>query len=327
MSVPLERIDCQSHIISEEFVALLEKRTEPPNIIRQGDMRFLMVREWRRKLLPELLDVHAKLAAMDAAGISMTALSMNDPGPELFGDDSAAVAAMNNDFIAGLVAAYPSRFFGLAALPFGTPENMLREFERAVDKLGMKGIMLFSNLNGRFPDEEPFRPLFAEAERRGIPLVLHPARPMTLDAVRDYDMSTMLGMLFDTTIAMLRLILSGVMEQHPNLKVVCPHVGGTLPYLMGRIDYQAAVMKRGGDKMRHAPSEYLKRVWFDTVTQIPSAIRFAADFVGVDKLMYSSDHPWVQPQAIVDAVEGAGFTDRERKRIYSGTARELFSLG
>jgi predicted TIM-barrel fold metal-dependent hydrolase len=324
--MPTEIIDCQSHILSKEFVEFLERRTDSPHIVRQGDERFMLVNGWRRKLPPALLDIQLKLSVMDRAGISMAALSMNDPGPELFGNDSTTVAVMNNDYIAEICRTHPTRFFGLATLPFDTPQAMMREFDRAIGKLGMKGILLFSNLNGHFPDEEPFRPLFAEAERRGIPVLLHPARPVTLDATRDYDMSTMLGMLFDTTIALLRLILSGVMEQYPNLKLVCPHVGGALPYLIGRVDYQTAVMKRGGDSIRRAPSEYLKRVWLDTVTQIPLAIRYALDFGGADKLMFSSDHPWVQPQAIIDAVDGASLSEEQREKIFSGTARALFQL-
>src|SRR6266481_3277423 len=125
----------------------------------------------------------------------MAALSMNDPGPELFGRDGAAIAVMTNDYIAEIVKTHPTRFFGLATLPFETPDVMLREFDRALAKPGMKGILLYSNLNGRFPDEEPFHPLFAEAERRGIPILLHPARPVTLEVTQDFDMSTMLGMM------------------------------------------------------------------------------------------------------------------------------------
>ena len=294
--------------------------------MKQGDERFLSVDGWRRRLLPKLLDIDAKIADMDQAGISLAALSSNDPGPELFCRDGSAIAVMTNDYIAEVVKAHPTRFFGLATLPFETPDTMLREFDRAIGKLGMRGILLFSNLNGRFADEEPFRPLFAEAVRRGVPILLHPARPVTLEATQDFDMSTMLGMLFDTTIALCRLILSGVLDQHPNLKLVCPHVGGALPYLIGRIDYQTMVMKRGGANIHLPPSEYLKRVWFDTVTQSGLAIKLALDFMGAEKLMYSSDHPWVQPQAIIDAVESVSLSEDQRRQIYSGTAKALFGF-
>jgi predicted TIM-barrel fold metal-dependent hydrolase len=326
VAAPRGLIDCQSHISSEEFLSILEKRKESPYIVREGDNRILIVNDWRRRIPSSLTDIGAKLAVMDHAGIAMSAISLNDPGPELFGKDSAAMAVLLNDFLAETVRNHPQRFFGLASLAFDTPDSMLREFDRAIGKLGLKGILLFSNLNGHFPDEEPYRPLFAEAERRGIPILLHPARPMTLEVTRAYDMSTMVGMMFDTTIALLRLILSGVLEQHPNLKLVCPHVGGTLPYLIGRIDYQTMVMKRGTGHIRRAPSEYLKRVWFDTVTQIGLAIRYALDFAGEDKLLFSSDHPWVQPQPIIDAVESANLSADQKGKLYSGNARALFGL-
>jgi predicted TIM-barrel fold metal-dependent hydrolase len=320
------RIDCQSHLFSEDFLRILEKRSTPPLVIRQGADRFVVVGDWRRRILPKHTDVAAKLADMDAAGIAMAALSINDPGPELFGKDSGAMAVLLNDFIADVVKAHPTRFFGLATLPFSSPEAMLREFDRATSRLGMKGVLLYSNLDGRYPDEEPFRPLFAEAERRGVPLLLHPAYPTTYQATKGYEMAAGLGLMFDTTIALTRIILSGLLEKHPKLKLVCPHGGGALPYLIGRVDHQTMVLKRGADYIRQAPSEYLKRVWFDTVTPIGLALRYIRDFAGTERLLYSSDHPWVDPRLIIREVESQGIPAGELAGIYSGNARRLFAL-
>ena len=322
----VERIDCQSHLFSEEFLRLLEKRKESPYVVREGKDRYVIINEWRRRIMPRYTDLDAKLADMDRTGITMAALSINDPGPEYFGRDSAAMAVLLNDFISDAARRHPDRFFGLATLPFDTPDSMLKEFDRATGKLGMKGILLYSNLNGRFPDEEPFRPLFAEAERRGVPVLLHPAYPMTYQATKGYEMTAMLGLMFDTTIALGRLILSGVLDQHPNLKLVCPHVGGALPYLIGRMDHQTMVLKRGANHIHRAPSEYLKRVWLDTVTPIGLGIRFAHDFAGPDKLLYSSDHPWVDPQIVIDQVESQKFSSADRAKLYAQNARELFRL-
>ncbi len=325
-AAPAGRIDCQSHLFSDEFLSLLEKRKASPYVVREGRDRYVIVGEWRRRVLPKHTDVAAKLADMDRTGISMAALSINDPGPELFGRDSGAMAVLLNDFIADAVSRHPRRFFGLATLPFGTAEAMLKEFERATTKLGMKGILLYSNLDGRFPDEAPFRPLFSEAERRGVPLLLHPAHPMTYQATKGYEMAAGLGLMFDTTIALCRLILSGTLERHPNLKLVCPHVGGALPYLIGRIDHQTMVLKRGAENIRRAPSDYLKRVWLDTVTPIGLGIKYAWEFAGADKLLYSSDHPWVDPQLIIDQIESQNLPAADRSKIYSQNARKLFNL-
>jgi aminocarboxymuconate-semialdehyde decarboxylase len=321
-----DRIDCQSHLFSEEFLSLLAKRKESPYVVRQGAGRYVVIDQWRRKILPKHTDIDAKLADMDRAGIRIAALSINDPGPELFGKDSPAIAVLLNDFIADAVRSRPGRFFGLAVLPFNSPDAMLKEFDRCVSKLGMKGILLYSNLAGRFPDEEPFRPLFAEAERRGVPILLHPAYPTTYEATKGFEMAAGLGLMFDTTIALSRIILSGLLEKHPNLKLVCPHVGGALPYLIGRVDHQTMVLKRGAENIRKAPSEYLKQVWLDTVTPIGLGIRYAWEFAGPDKLLYSSDHPWVDPQLIVDQVEGQHLPAADLSKLYSGNARALFRL-
>lgn len=320
------RIDCQSHLFSEEFLALLEKRKLSPYVERVGNDRYVVIRDWRRRILPKHTDVATKLADMDRTGIHMAALSINDPGPELFGKDSAAMAVMLNDYIADVVRSHPQRFFGLATLPFDTPDTMMKEFDRATGELGMKGILLYSNLDGHFSDEEPYRPLFAEAERRSVPILLHPAHPMTFDATKAYEMTTMLGLMFDTTIALNRLILSGTLDRHPKLKLVCPHVGGALPYLIGRVDHQTIVLKRGAENIRHAPSEYLKHVWLDTVTPIGLAIKYAYDFAGPDKLLYSSDHPWVDPQLIIDQVESTKLPAGDLNKLYEGNARALFNL-
>jgi predicted TIM-barrel fold metal-dependent hydrolase len=325
-AAPSGRIDCQSHLFSEEFLALLEKRKSSPYLVRERQDRYVIIRDWRRKILPKHSDVAAKLADMDRTGIRMAALSINDPGPELFGKDSAAMAVLLNDFIADVVRRYPQRFFGLATLPFDTPESMMKEFDRSIGKLGMKGILLYSNLDGRFPDEEPYRPLFAEAERRKIPILLHPAHPVTFEATKAYEMTTMLGLMFDTTIALNRLILSGTLDRHPNLRLVCPHVGGALPYLIGRVDHQTMVLKRGAENIHRPPSEYLKQVWLDTVTPIGLGIKYAYDFAGPDKLLYSSDHPWVDPQIIIDQVEGLNLPQADLGKLYEHNARALFNL-
>lgn len=190
----------------------------------------------------------------------------------------------------------------------------------------MKGILLYSNNAGKFPDEPEFRPLFRRAEELDIPILLHPAYPMTYDATKGYEMAAGLGLMFDTTIALTRIILAGILDQHPKLKLVCPHVGGALPYLVGRIDHQTMVLKRGAEHIRRAPSEYLRQVWLDTVSPLAMSIRYGFDFVGPDRLLYASDHPWVDPKLIVDNVRSLRFPTAEESKIFGGNARRLFRL-
>jgi len=319
-------VDCQSHLFIPELVALMEKRKTSPHVYRKDGGTYIVVNDWVRRLMPKHMDVDAKLADMDASGIGISALSINDPGPELFAKDGLAIARMVNDAIADVAKNHPSRFFGLMVLPLQDMDASLAEMERCVNKLGMKGILLYSNLAGEFPDEERFRPMFAHAHRLDLPVLLHPAYPMTFQATKAYEMAPMLGLMFDTTIALGRIILSGILDQYPKLKLVCPHVGGALPYLVGRMDHQTMVLKRGADKIRKPPSEYLKQVWFDTVSPIGLAVKYGIDFAGADKMLFSTDHPWVDPKVIVGVVKGLHLAPDVEAKVMGGNARALFKL-
>src|SRR6266545_5604480 len=146
-------IDCQSHLFVPELIALMEKRKKSPYVYRKDGGTYIAVNDWVRRLMPKHTDVDAKLADMDGAGIAMTALSINDPGPELFGNDGPAVARIAHDWIAEVARKHPGRFFGLMTLPLQNIDAALEEADRGVQKLGMKGILLYSNINGEFPDE------------------------------------------------------------------------------------------------------------------------------------------------------------------------------
>ncbi len=202
------------------------------------------------------IDLPAKLAAKDAAGIQLTAISTNDPGPEQFGAEGLAVARMIHDYLASVVAQHPDRFFALATLPLQDRDASEAELDRCINKLGMKGILLYSNIAGKFPDEPEFRWLFRTAEAKGLPVLLHPPYPVCYEQTKGFNLTGGLGLMFDTTIALTRIILSGLLDEHPKLKLVCPHVGGTLPFLIGRIDHQVTVLKRVKVKLQQAPSAY-----------------------------------------------------------------------
>jgi predicted TIM-barrel fold metal-dependent hydrolase len=120
--------------------------------------------------------------------------------------------------------------------------------------------------------------------------------------------------------------LSGVLDEFPKLKLVCPHVGGTLPFLIGRIDHQVLVLKRMNVPLQQAPSEYLRRIYLDAVNALPAVIRFGIDFVGPERMLYSSDHPWVAPQLIIDNIRSLNLPAEQEAMIFHQNARKLFSL-
>lgn len=320
------RIDCQSHLFCPEIVARMEKRGVEPFVRKRGRERWVLMGEWRRKILPKHMDVSAKLADMDANGIGLAALSINDPGPEWFGKDGPAVARIMNDFVADIVRRHPTRFFGLCVFPLNQMKASRVELERCVKRLGMKGILLYTNLCGRFPDEPEFRPLFAHAEEAGLPILLHPAKPITTEQVKGYEMISGLGNMFDNTIALTRLIMSGILDEFPKLKLVCPHLGGALPYIIGRIDHQTQVLKRGPENLKRAPSEYLRRCYLDIASPLPLAMRYAYDFMGPDRLLFASDHPWVDPRLIIEGLRSLKLPKGDEAKIFGQNARRLFRI-
>ncbi len=319
-------IDCQSHLFCPEIVGLMAKRTIEPLVYRKDGQRYVQMGDWHRKILPKHSDVAAKLADMDANGIGVTALSNNDPGPEWFGDDGPAVARAMNDYIADIVKQHPTRLIGLCVLPLQNMTAAMTELDRCVNRLGMKGILLYTNLAGRFPDEPEFRPLFARAVELDLPVLLHPAKPVTTDVVKGYEMISALGNMFDDTIGLTRIIMSGLLDPFPKLKLVCPHLGGTLPFIIGRLDHQTQVLKRGPKYLTRAPSEYLKQVWLDIVSPQPLAMRFGYDFMGADRLLFASDHPWVDPRLILNGLNSLALPVTDRDKILQLNARRLFNL-
>jgi aminocarboxymuconate-semialdehyde decarboxylase len=270
--------------------------------------------------------VEAKLKAMDAHGIGTTLLSNNDPGPEWFGDDGAAVARLVHDSIAEVAAAHPGRFRGLCTLPLQDEAASGVELDRCVKRLGFVGILLYTNLADAWCDEPRFHWLYARAEELGVPILLHPARPMTTGQVKGYELTSTLGNMFENTIALARIIASGLLDRHPRLRLVCPHLGGTLPYICGRMDHQLRVLKRGPQNLQRKPSEYLRSIYMDVASPLPEAMRFALDFSGPGRLLYASDHPWVQPDEILLPLRSLRLPATEEAGILAGNARRLFGL-
>jgi predicted TIM-barrel fold metal-dependent hydrolase len=264
---------------------------------------------------------------MDAAKIDFAMLSVNMPGPEWLDDDLAVMGArFCNDYIAEQCALHPHRFAGFASLPLSNVTAALDEMRRAAHSLHLRGVVLYSHVQGKPVDSPEFEPIFAQAEAFNLPIILHPSIPMWGAALRDYSMIPMLGFMVDTSISMLRLILSGIMERYPKLIIVHPHAGGVLPYVMGRVVEQTQLKGRGRDHITRPPDEYYRRVYLDLVTPSKEAVDFAYHFAGADRLMFGSDHPWVAPQTFLNLIRALPVTSEERAKILAENAVRVFHL-
>ena len=203
----------------------------------------------------------------------------------------------------------------------------MAELRRAVHHLGLRGVFLCSHLDGVNLDDPGLESFYAAVADLQVPLVLHPTVPTWGGHVKDHAMIPMAAFMVDTSFAMLRLILGGVMERHPTLQVVHPHVGGVLPYLMGRVQEQTEVKRRGRDHISQPPISYYERVWLDLVTPSAQAMRYALEFAGPERLMFGSDHPWVSIETIQDYMrEGLALPEDQMAAIRGGNAASLFGL-
>jgi len=319
-------IDCQCHLFTPGTLRRLRHRRSHPLIVRQGARETVVMGPWRRPISSAHTELQSLVETMEASGISRNVLSPNDPGPEWFGSEAAEVAVESNDFIAAIVREDETRFTGIGVLPLPEVEPTLNEMTRAVEELGLKGFLLYTNILGRFPDEPRFSAVFKRAEELGVPLLLHPAKPVFSSVFKKHEMIAAVGNMFEDTVALLRIIMAGIIDRHPALELVCPHLGGTLPFVLGRLEHQMTVLGRGPRDLALTPLEYLRRVTFDIVSPQPSAIRLLVDLVGTDRLIFGSDYPWVKPTVILEALRSLELKPTEMQSILHGNAETLFQL-
>ena len=321
-------VDCQSHVFPEAYAEILKRNPQSPRATGSDGVYVVTYGDVQKFTLS--LDGYAperKIRDMDSAGIDVSVLSVNMPGPERLAPALAVEGArVCNDYLAEVCSRYPGRFVGLASLPLQDVPAAILELDRAIDELGLRGLVLFSHIDGRPVDAPELEPFYAHAETRGVPLILHPTVPTWTEPIKDYSMIPMLGFMVDTSIAMLRLILSGVLERHPQLRIVHPHAGGVLPYLMGRVEEQTEVKGRGREHISKSPAEYYRHVYLDLVSPSKLAIRYAYDFAGPDRLLFGSDHPWVGIDTMLNLVSQLDVPESERAKILGLNASTLFSI-
>ena len=262
---------------------------------------------------------------VDTQVISLTTPGTHVERPEL----AVKLARLVNDAFAKIVRERSPRFAALATLPLCDPEASVAELRRAVEELRFPGAMLFSNVNGIALADKRFEPLYAEANRLGAVLHIHPTSPVGVEAMTEFWLMPLTGFLFDTTLAAAKLVFSGIPERYPRIKWVLSHLGGTIPYLAERLDRGWRAFDECRVNIDRPPSEYLRNFYFDTVNFDPRALRFAADFGGVSQLLGGSDYPHAigSIELMKESIGTASFSPGERKQILGENAARVYRLG
>jgi 5-carboxyvanillate decarboxylase len=278
-----------------------------------------------------------RLRDMDATGIAKQIVSITSPGVQIFDAATAVPLATSfNDQLAEAIGRHPDRFAGLAAVAPQNPPAAARELERAVKSLGLKGAIVNSHTRGEYLDDSKFWEIFEAAESLGVPIYLHPNTPSPrmvgpfLDRGLD---GAVFGFAVETSLHMLRIVVSGVFDRFPRLQIVVGHLGEGLPYWLFRIDFMHQRLVSNNrypnvPKLRRKPSDYLKENFHVTTSGMAwePPILYALSVLGVDHVLYAMDYPYQFVPEEVDVTDRLPIPDTDKKKLYQSNAEKLFSL-
>lgn len=258
-------------------------------------------------------------------GVDHEVLAIPPPAVDgLLPAEASAIAAASNDALADMSKRHGGRFSAVAILPVSAGEAAVAELERAVG-LGLRGGALLTNVEGARLDEERFRPIFDCAAALDVPIVLHPTAPAQPDPFLGYALMTTVGFIAETTVCALRLVLDGLFERNPEFKLLVPHVGAAIPFLLQRIAYEAA--RYGTDAKLTTPlAEQLSWLYLDCVSVYPPAMRLGLDLVGPERFLFGTDEPFWEREKSVKALEELALEDATAVAVGAGNAERLFRV-
>jgi aminocarboxymuconate-semialdehyde decarboxylase len=229
-----------------------------------------------------------------------------------------------NEGIAEMVGESP-RFWGIGQLPMQSPRLALAELEH-VRALGLLGVLVGANIEQVELDDESLEPVWARLSELGLTVFVHPVNPTLLPRMEPYHLTNLIGNPLDTTIALSRLILSGVLVRHPGIRFYFAHAGGFIPYLYGRIDHAYRARDDTSSVIDVLPSTLLQTVWFDTITHAQPPLRYLIDSMSDHNVVVGTDYPAdMADTTIAHTLTNLNLTPTSRTRIEHQNAQRLFN--
>lgn len=290
-------IDVHTHLACEEWLNILRQAGAPHFTITEhnGHPLIMVQGEAFAPILPSLMRLDGRVREMDESETDICVLSLTAPGVT-WGTREAADQASRaaNEHLARACDSVPDRFRWLASLPMHIPDLAIEHLRLTV-RQGAIGVIMLANVLGRSLTKPEFAPVWEELNSHKMTVLLHPTVPpgaVHMD-MNDYHLLGVLGLMFDTSLALSRMIFDGFLERYTNINFIIPHSGATLPFLSSRLDHAHSIFPRCREHAPEPPSTYFKRIYFDDANSSLGSIQMCASLCGVDRILHGSDYPFV----------------------------------
>lgn len=326
MSARGTAVDLHVHYYTDDYVDAV-KGADTIRNYRRADGRLVAL--WRSGVALTVVDPHPgpeqRIEMMDQLGIATQVLSV--PSPNSYFLPSAEAERLSrsvNEAFAEIVRSYGGRFEALAMLPMHDPNRSIALLEEGLDDLAMKGIMILTNIDGVPLDDQRFEPFWEAADERGLLVYVHPTVP---DAPH-HDQNALaisVGFMAESTLAIARLCYSGVFERYPRIRWIFSHLGGTVPFVLPRLDSYWRQFEDCRERAPRPPSDYMRTLVFDTASTHHAALICARDTLGGDRLVFGSDYPHIPAGSgpYIEALDALDFTEEDFRAVIAGRARAL----
>jgi len=289
-------IDVHTHMLTHEWVKMLEAHGKPHYTLQEvrGGLRAIHLDGAPFMTpVPAMFDWDLRVTNMSKARVDVAVVSLTCPNvfwgaPEV----SLKAARHMNDEFAQAQTAHPGRIRWFASLPWQHPALAVEELKSALQQ-GAVGVVVLANIGGKPLTDPSFAPVWQAIDGNALPVLVHPSAPPGVAemAMHEFQLTAPIGFTFDTSLAIARCILDGFLDRFPNLKLIAAHGAGTLPYLIGRLDICWDNIPAARAKTAERPSNYMRRVYADSVVFTQDALEMCVRVCGTDNVLYGSDYP------------------------------------
>lgn len=326
-------VDIHAHVLIPKAAEYMAPHFDPMRIAMvkhaNDHTRQVNAQQDKDRMPVAMADVKDRIAVLDTQGINMQVVA--PPPPQCYYqspvEHALKASQMVNDGIAEWISPHPDRFAGLGTVPLQDPDASVKELERCINTLNLKGVMILTNVDGEEVAAERFEPFWRKAEELGALVMIHPNGFTEGDRLHEYYFSNVFGNPLETSLALHYLIFNGVMERMPNLKILGVHGGGYLPAYSGRIDHAWGARSDCHAGLPKPPTHYLKKMYFDSVVFTDHQLEYLVNVFGEDHIVMGSDYPFdMADYDPVEHIATSALTDTAKAKVAGENAIRLLNL-